>query len=87
MLLSIEVSAKNTALNQNQKLAVIGEASCWHRMKPKAKGKKSSPGQMRLPWDNWEVNNEEIEKIAEQFILANCYNPQFVGGVVLQNSS
>ncbi|MEI2581458.1 hypothetical protein [Scytonema sp. PRP1] len=38
-------------------------------------------------WDNWEVNNEEIEKVAEQFILANCYNPQFVGGVVLQNSS
>ncbi|MEH2156155.1 hypothetical protein [Nostoc sp.] len=44
-------------------------------MKGKKKGKKSSPGQMRLPWDEWEANNGEIEKVAEKFIFANCYNP------------
>jgi putative transposase len=55
-------------------------------MKVKSKGKnKSSPGQQRLPWDNWEAKNEEIEQVAEKFIFANCYNPQFVGSV-LQNS-
>ncbi|MEH2364022.1 hypothetical protein [Nostoc sp.] len=37
---------------------------------------------MRLPWDEWEANNGEIEKVAEKFIFANCYNPQFVGSVL-----
>ncbi len=41
---------------------------------------------MELPWDTWEPENEEIEQVAEKFIFANCYNPQFVGGSVLQNS-
>lgn len=56
-------------------------------MKAKEKEKKSSPGQMRLSWNDWEVKNEEIEKVAEKLIFANCYNPQFVGGIVLQNST
>ncbi|MHC5723381.1 MAG: hypothetical protein ACYTXY_04350 [Nostoc sp.] len=41
---------------------------------------------MRLPWDEWEANNGEIEKVAEKFIFANCYNPQgFVEKEVLTN--
>ncbi len=29
----------------------------------KAKGKKkTSPGQMRLPWDSWEVVNSEVRE-------------------------
>ena len=52
-------------------------------MKGKRK-KKTSPGQMRLPWDDWEARNEEIEQVAEKFMFANCYNQQFVGSV-LQN--
>ncbi len=37
---------------------------------------------MRLPWDEWEANNGEIEKVAEKFIFAKCYNPQFVGSIL-----
>jgi putative transposase len=33
-------------------------------LKAKKKVKKSSPGQMRLPWDEWEATNEEIENVA-----------------------
>ncbi len=59
---------------------------CIAGIKPKAKGKKSSPGQMKLPWDEWEVKNEEIEKVASKFILANCYNLPFASNV-LQTSN
>ena len=46
-------------------------------IKSKGKGrKKVSPGQMSLPWDNWEVDDTEITAVAEKFIFANCYNPQ-----------
>ncbi|BAZ29838.1 hypothetical protein NIES4074_22850 [Cylindrospermum sp. NIES-4074] len=45
-------------------------------MKAKGKRKKSSPGQMKLPWDDWEINNEEIEKVSSKFVFANCYNPK-----------
>ena len=38
--------------------------------------KKRSPGQMRLPWDEWEATNSEIRKVAEKFVMANCYNPK-----------
>ncbi|MEA5623172.1 hypothetical protein [Nostoc sp. UHCC 0251] len=37
---------------------------------------------MRLPWDEWEANNGDIEKVAEKFIFANCYNSQFVASVL-----
>ncbi|MEH1826564.1 MAG: transposase [Nostoc sp.] len=40
----------------------------------KQKTKKTSPGQMRLPWAEWEVN-PEVNSVATQFILANCYQP------------
>ena len=43
----------------------------------KGKGKKkSSPGQMRLPWDTWEANDSEVRQVAETFVLANCYDPK-----------
>jgi putative transposase len=43
----------------------------------KPKGKKSSPGQMHLPWALWNPINPEIVAVAKQFVLANCYNPTF----------
>ena len=43
----------------------------------KGKGKnKPSPGQMKLPWDTWEVVDSEVRKVTEQFVLANCYDPK-----------
>ena len=65
---------------------------CWGNqflpkvIKGKGKSKKTSPGQMRLPWDNWEETNPEIVEVAEKFIFANCYNSQ-VAGVIFQNHS
>ncbi|WP_335068829.1 hypothetical protein [Nostoc sp.] len=53
------------------------------KAKAKAKVKKSSPGQMRLPWDEWEATNQEIEKVASRFIFANCYDSQ-KASIVLQ---
>ena len=38
--------------------------------------KKRSPGQMRLPWDEWEATNSEIREVAEKFVMANCYDPK-----------
>nr|MDJ0576009.1 transposase [Xenococcaceae cyanobacterium MO_234.B1] len=37
--------------------------------------KKRSPGQMSLPWDDWEGNNSKIQEVAEKFVMANCYDP------------
>ena len=31
---------------------------------------------MRLPWDEWEASNHEIEKVVSKFIFANCYDSQ-----------
>ncbi|MBW4689624.1 MAG: hypothetical protein KME40_32165 [Komarekiella atlantica HA4396-MV6] len=38
---------------------------------------------MKLPWDEWEASNQEIEKVACKFIFANCYDPQ-IASIVLQ---
>ncbi len=38
--------------------------------------KKRAPGQMRLPWDEWEATNSEIREVAEKFVMANCYDPK-----------
>jgi len=38
---------------------------------------------MRLPWDEWEASNEEVENVACKFIFANCYNPQ-IASIILQ---
>ncbi|PPJ62619.1 hypothetical protein CUN59_14515 [Cuspidothrix issatschenkoi CHARLIE-1] len=44
-------------------------------MKPKRQGKKSSPGQLKLFWDELNIDNEEIQQVASKFVKANCYNP------------
>lgn len=54
-------------------------------MKPKGKRRKSSPGQMKLPWDEWEATNPEIARVAERFVFANCYNPKFASIVLQKN--
>ena len=55
-------------------------------MKVKGKSKKASPGQMSLPWGEWDAENPEILAVAEKFIFANCYNPQ-VAGQILQETT
>ncbi len=52
-------------------------------MKIKGKSKKSSPGQMRLPWDNQKVTEStEVHEVARIFIEANCYNPSVPGNEI-----
>jgi putative transposase len=36
---------------------------------------KPSPGQQSL-WDDWNAPTEAIRKVAETFVLANCYDPK-----------
>ncbi|MEH1800439.1 MAG: hypothetical protein V7L13_14990 [Nostoc sp.] len=44
------------------------------------KSKKSSPGQMSLPWDKQRVaESTEVHEVAEKFIQANCYIPSVPG--------
>lgn len=38
--------------------------------------KRRIPGQMSLPWDEWEATNSEIREVAEKFVMANCYDPK-----------
>jgi putative transposase len=46
----------------------------------KGKQKKSSPGQMSLPWDKQKVSElTEVHEVAEKFIQANCYMPSVPG--------
>ncbi|MUG96466.1 transposase [Scytonema sp. UIC 10036] len=45
-------------------------------IKEKGKKKKTSPGQMRLPWDDWEPFTTEVQAVAEKFVMANCYDPK-----------
>jgi putative transposase len=42
----------------------------------KGKKKKISPGQLRLPWAEWEPLTTEVQEVAEKFVMANCYDPQ-----------
>ena len=49
------------------------------RFLPKVKKKKknkASPGQMRLPWADWELPSNLVVEVARQFVLANCYDPE-----------
>ena len=49
------------------------------RFLPKVKKKKNnkvSPGQMRLPWADWEPPSNLVAEVARQFVLANCYDPE-----------
>ncbi|MBD2565744.1 MULTISPECIES: hypothetical protein [Nostoc] len=44
------------------------------------KAKKSSPGQMSLPWDKQKVTEStEVHEVAAKFIHANCYQPPVPG--------
>ncbi|MEO1429032.1 MAG: hypothetical protein AAFV71_08225 [Cyanobacteria bacterium J06633_8] len=43
-------------------------------MHHKGKKKKTSPGQTRLPWAQWEPTDSEILEVAEKFVMANCYD-------------
>lgn len=40
----------------------------------KSQKNKKSPGQMNL-WESWLIPLGEIEAVAKQFVLANCFNP------------
>lgn len=40
------------------------------------KSKKTSPGQMRLPWVEWEIQDLLVRNVADQFVVANCYVPK-----------
>lgn len=42
----------------------------------KKKPRKTSPGQTRLPWDEWQAPFDEIHQIARQFVWANALNPE-----------
>lgn len=53
-------------------------------LKVKGKSKKASPGQMCLPWGEWEAEDPEILAIAEKFVIANCYNPQVAGNILAE---
>jgi putative transposase len=45
----------------------------------KGKPKKSSLGQMALPWAQWETPDSQVQQVAEKFVFANCYNQQAAG--------
>lgn len=55
-------------------------------LKKSKKTKKTSPGQLRLPWDTWDAVNPEVEAVAEKFIFANCYRPEVAGKILRQES-
>lgn len=46
------------------------------KLKGKPNKKKTSPGQMNLPWNTWEATDPEIQKVADKFVMANCYDPE-----------
>jgi putative transposase len=50
------------------------------KIRARGKPNKISPGQKSL-WDEWDVPAEEIRQVAEKFVLANCFDPQFAGGL------
>jgi putative transposase len=55
-------------------------------LKISKKGKKAPRGQLSL-WEEWEASSPEIIEVADQFIFANCYNPQVAGSILQKNRS
>ena len=55
-------------------------------MSLKKKTDKTSPGQKRLPWDEWEAPIAAIEAVAKQFVTANALNPE-IAGMQFSNST
>ncbi|MFO7141632.1 transposase [Arthrospira sp. PCC 8006] len=43
----------------------------------KGSGKKPSPGQMKLPWNIPDPENTEVTEVAEKFVQANGYRPEW----------
>lgn len=37
---------------------------------------KTSPGQQRLPWANWQARNQKIQEVAKTFVKANALHPE-----------
>lgn len=50
------------------------------QLKEKLKARKSTPGQMSL-WEEWELPADEIQAVAKQFVLANCFNPAWAASL------
>lgn len=48
------------------------------KLRLRRKVHKPSPGQTRLPWDDWDGVDPEIQAVAMKFVLANCLNPEVV---------
>jgi putative transposase len=71
----IEDFVKSINPSRNQRKAITGVVSYYQRLVVEGKN-KASPGQMRLPWDDWEVADSEVREVAEQFVTANCYDPR-----------
>jgi putative transposase len=46
------------------------------KIKQQGKPKKTTPGQKSL-WDEWDKPLVEIQEVAEKFVMANCFDPQF----------
>jgi putative transposase len=52
----------------------------------KPKKNKTSPGQQRLPWDDWQAPSAEIYAVAKTFVLANALNPE-IASMQFDNST
>lgn len=53
------------------------------KQKP-ANKKNSSPGQLSLPWNQYQVlENPEVEEIAEKFTRTNCFKPWKFANLVI----
>ncbi len=46
------------------------------KLRARGKPTKTSPGQKSL-WEEWDAPTEEIRKVAEKFVLANCFDPNY----------
>ncbi|MBW4596446.1 MAG: hypothetical protein KME46_26955 [Brasilonema angustatum HA4187-MV1] len=53
----------------------------------KGKKKKTSPGQMKLPWAEWELLTTEVQAVAEKFVLANCYDRKIAMKLFVQDGA
>lgn len=48
------------------------------KLKLKRQVRKPSPGQTRLPWDDWDGVDPAIQVVAMECVLTNCLNPEVV---------
>ncbi|AFZ59277.1 hypothetical protein H6G54_03870 [Anabaena cylindrica FACHB-243] len=57
----------------NQQRRFFYDFSNYGTHEGKPNKKKTSPGQMSLPWNEWEATDPEIKEVADKFVFANCY--------------